>query len=346
LVCLKTLNIIKKLITDAGPQSWSIVIAYTNAAFHQTPYSKPINREFVTSIEHLRIELQPLEISAFFDLNAIWPDWRPYFSEWIKWTALDVLVELIPWDNRLYEPYSMKYYESPWAMVVSLGFLKAALTNLQKTVTANIFPVVLYSLLSFLYILRGEKDISYFYLISFLRNILEKELIELYSDSDWEDEIQELIIDWTDPIIRLLPPIKYKSKSESLKKEAEISFYHQEWAHEVNKILLNQKSENIYNLICRVFKTCLPTVYTLWTKLNHTNQRFKEDFLKWIQENTRYELNAEGQLILVHLNLDSNQVQHFEELTLNFPNTDQLNQIQLLNRSFIKKVVSNFQTFG
>lgn len=345
LVSLKTLNTIKKLIADAGTQSWSILIAFTNSVIQYQSQLNLSSHEFITSIEQLRLELQPLEISLYFDLNTIWPDWRPYFSEWIKWTALDVLVNLVPWTERVYESQSLKEYESPWAMVVSLGFLKAALMNFQKSVTENFFPLLLYSLISFLYVLRGEKNVTQSYLLSFLQKTLEEELSELYPNMKWEEEVQALIINWTNPLIRLLPPIKYKSSSGSLKKEIEISFYHQEWAREVCKILLSQQTEDVHNMVFKVFKSQIPTVYTIWIKIAHTDPKFKEDFLNWLRENTRFELNNEGQLVLVHLKLDPNQIQHLDESSLVLDKIDQLNQIQLLNWTFIKKVVSNYQTF-
>ncbi|MHA2224600.1 MAG: DUF7347 domain-containing protein [Candidatus Hodarchaeales archaeon] len=345
LVSLDTLERIKKLITDAGTQSWSVLIAFTKSAIHRTPQVAIDNREFITSIEYLRIELQPLDMSLDLDLSTTWTEWRPYFVQWVKWVALDILVDLIPWANRSYEPKLMKSYESPWGMVVSLGFLKVALTNLKNSVIDNIFPLVLYALLSQLYILRGEKDIKLSNLLTFLRLVLANELSELYQRSAWEDEVRGLIIHWTDPVIRLLPPLKYLSTTESLKKEKVISFYHQEWAQQVCKFLIHTETNDVYPIALKVFKTLIPSVYSIWTKIQHKEQEFEVDFLSWLRENSRFELNDAGQLLIVHLKLVPSQIEHLEEFSLNEIQIDQLNQDQLLNWTFIKKVVSNYQTY-
>ncbi|MHA1946048.1 MAG: hypothetical protein ACXAC6_13570 [Candidatus Hodarchaeales archaeon] len=347
LVSFSSLEKIKKLTVDAGVKSWSIIIAYTNTSIHHTPQIiAPENREFISSIEWLRTELQPLDLSLNLNLNDIWPDWRKYFCEWIKWVALDGLVDLIPWTNRTYEPTAIETFESPWAMVVSLGFLRVALNNLEKTVTDNIFPIVLYGLISLLYLLRGEKSIAYSSLYPFLRANLARELADVYPHNHWEDEVQTTITHWTDPFIRLLPPIKYERMSDKLQKEGFISFYHQEWAREVCNLLLDNQSNDTYPLILNLFKKMVPSVHTIWSKIHHEDSGLKYNFLYWIRDNARFEIGTEGQLRLVHLKLKPDEIQHIIGKTLQVDHISKLTQTQLLNWTMIKKIVSNYQKYA
>jgi DNA-binding HxlR family transcriptional regulator len=347
LVSSSILEKIKKLVLDAGIQSWSIIIAYTITSLNQTPQLlAPENRDFISSIESLRMELQPLDLSLTLDLNDMWPEWRMYFCEWIKWVALDGLVDLIPWTNRTYEPTAAETFESPWAMVVSLGFLRVALTNLEKTVTDNLFPVVLYGLISLLYLLRGEKNIGHSTICTFLQASLSSELADLYPQHRWEDEVQNTIEHWTDPVIRLLPPIKYQRIAEKLQKEGFISFYHQEWAREVCNSFLDNQSSDTYPLILNIFQKMVPSVYTIWSKIHHEDTHLKDNFLYWIIDNTRFEIDSTGQLRLIHLKLIPNQIQHILGKTLQVDQIEKLTQIQLLNWTMIKKIVSNYQKYA
>ncbi|MHA1978212.1 MAG: winged helix-turn-helix domain-containing protein [Candidatus Hodarchaeales archaeon] len=347
LVSQATLERIKKLIVDAGIQSWSIIIAYTVTSLHQTPQLlSQEKREFISSVEWLQMELQPLDISLNLDLNDIWPEWRRYFSEWIKWVALDGLVDLIPWTKRTYEPTATQSFESPWAMVVSLGFLRVALRNLEKTVTDNLLPVVLYGLISLLYILRGEQNIAYSTLYPFLRSSLASELADLYPDDRWEDEVNNSIVHWTDPVIRLLPPIKYERITNKLQKEGYISFYHQEWAHEVCKILLNTQSSDTYPLMLKIFQQMVPSVHTIWSKIYHEDPHLKDNFLYWLIDNVRFEIDSSGHLQLVHLKLIPNQIKHIFGKTLQVDHIGKLTHTQLLNWTMIKKIVSNYQKYA
>jgi DNA-binding HxlR family transcriptional regulator len=347
LVSIATLEKIKKLVVDAGVQSWSIIIAYTKTSIHQTSQLYvPENREFISSIELLRMELQPLDLALDLDLNDIWPDWRRYFCEWIKWVALDGLVDLIPWKKRIYEFTEIETFKSPWAMVVSLGFLKVALKDLEKSVTDNLFPVVLYGLISLLYLLRGERSISYSSLYTFLRTCLASELVELYPNQQWEDEVQKTIEHWTNPIIRLLPPIKYERVFDKLQKEGSISFYHQEWAREVCNLLLDNRSSDIYPLILHIFQKKVPSIHRIWTEIQHEEIHLKENFLYWLMDNVRLEVNSQGQLQLLHLKLIPSQIEQILGKTLHIDQADKLTQVQLLNWTMVKKIVSNYQKFA
>lgn len=345
LVSVQTLTFIKKLVSDAGTQSWSVLIAFTNSVTHQHTPLIPSGHEFILSIEHLRKELQPLEISDYLDLNLIWSEWRNYFSEWIKWVALDILINLVPWKEIVYESQSLKKFESPWALVVSIGFLKATLSNLQKTSKDTIFPSLLYGLLSFLYIIRGEKNITETNLFTFLRRTLEEDLSLIYPNAHWEKEVQKIIINWTDPLVRLLPPIKYRKVPDSLKKEFEITFYHQEWAREVCNLLLNPEVKDLHEIILRVFKHQIPNIYFIWTQVNRQEKQFQVDFRYWVQEKARFELTDSGELVLVHLKLNREEIQLLDESSLSKIDFNNLTQIQLLNWTFIKKVVADYRTY-
>ena len=344
LVPFEILEKIQKLVTDAGTQSWSVLIAFTQSVIQSSPQSAPGKQEFLALVEKLQLELQPFEVALQFDLNSIWDDWRPYFSEWVKWVGLGVLVTIIPWTNRPSEPY--KTFESPWAMVVSLGFLKVALANLQKSVIDNTFPLVLYSLISLLYSLRGEKNILQLKLILFLENTFKQELTELYPEGDWKTKVKSTVAHWTNPFVRLLPPIKYESSSSSLKKLEIISFYHQEWATEVCKIILDPRSSDIYSFLKRKFETLVPSVYTIWESINQVNIDKPIDFFHWLCLNTRFELNNEGKLVLIHLKLEPDDVKNLgENLELKIRSKN-LNNVQLLNWTFIKNVVANYKQYG
>ena len=187
LVPVKTLEIINKLVSDSGIQSWSILIAFTSSVIYSHSSFIEEDQEFSNSVEEIHEQLQPLEKSDYLDLNLCWNEWRDYFSEWIKWTALDVLVDVIPWKETAYESKSLNQFDSPWAMVVSIGFLKVALSNLQKTKRKTIFPVLLYGIISFLYIIREEQNIKQKTLNVFLQHTLGMELKDLLNDPKWED---------------------------------------------------------------------------------------------------------------------------------------------------------------
>ncbi|MFW9855636.1 MAG: hypothetical protein ACFFFG_11275 [Candidatus Thorarchaeota archaeon] len=344
LASLKTLNYIKKLIADAGSQSWSILIAFTNSLFPSSTQITSEGREYKSSVEYLKKELQPLDISLNLDLNSVWNDWKPYFSEWIKWVALDVLVDLIPWFKKPEELDSEIKYTSPWSMVVSLGFLRSALTNFQKSAVKDFFPLLLYTLISYLYIIRGETNILKSDLFAFLDKALGKKLMELYQN--WEEETLYLLSTWTNPTSRLLPPIRYRSISGSLVREPEISCYHVEWAQEVCNSMLSPQSEDILNTTLDIFRTCLPTIYSFWSKFSDDKLPPLTEFLDWLRKNARFELNKVGQLSLVQLNIPIEELKRLGEWTLDETKLSSLNQVQLLNWTFIKRVLSKHQVYG
>ena len=345
LVSIETLVFIKRLVSDAGIESWSVVVAFTNSIIHKHHSLTPNGHELKSSLEFLRNELQPLEISEKFDLNKIWPNWRDYFGEWIKWTSLDILIDLIPWKETVYESKSLTKFESPWSLVVSIGFLKASLSNLQKRSTDTVFPLLLYGLLSYLYIIREEQNITESDLCSFLKQTLNDDLINIYPKANWWEEVQNLIIDWTDPSIRLLPPIKYQEIADSLKKEIEITFYHQEWAREVCNMLLNPKVKDLHDIIIRVLKDQIPNLFLLWEQIDHQEKKFQDDFRYWLQENTRFQLTASGELVLIYLKLNKNEIHALDESSLIEGNLHNLTKIQLLNWAFIKKIVADSRTY-
>ncbi|MHA2365724.1 MAG: DUF7347 domain-containing protein [Candidatus Hodarchaeales archaeon] len=341
LIELKKMDLLKRVIAGAGTQSWSILIAFTETT-HNWGSLSPLNgQEPVSSIQILKNEFQPLEISHYLNLSLLWSEWRPFFHEWIQWVALDVLVDVIPWEKRSWKKLDIKSYKSPWAFVVSLGFLKNALTNLQETITDNIFPLVLYSTIAQFYILREEQGIEQSYLLEMIENYFGQDLLDIYPQNNWKNETLTLLNRWTDPRIRLIPPMNYKKISGSLRKEPIVSFYHQEWAREVCNLLLNSKNSDIFEFVVKLFEHLLPIAHILWKKIKDSMENKKYDFLHWLRLNVRVELNKLGQPMIVHLKINDKESLYLKDFSISKEMLKTLNNIQMLNWTFIKSVIAN-----
>ncbi|MHA2074843.1 MAG: winged helix-turn-helix domain-containing protein, partial [Candidatus Hodarchaeales archaeon] len=290
LVSPNSMKSIMKFIAEAGPHSWSILTTFTEMEIDQLPQLSQKRQEFNESLDYLRTELSPLEKSSFLDLEFHWPEWRPYFAEWTKWVALDVLINQVPWKELSYESYTVESYKSPWAIVVSLGFLKSALSGLQRSSKESSFPLILYGIISLLFLIRGEKDLTQSELYIFMENSWGEALSNIFPKSLWKEETWNLILYWTNPLCRLLPPINYKNIPGRMAKEPVVSIYHQEWARGVSRFLFAQNTE-LYYLITNLLVSLIPSVFSIWKDMTHKNTEFKEDFIFWFQEKTRFEIN-------------------------------------------------------
>jgi hypothetical protein len=284
----------------------------------------------------------PLEISSKVNLDEVWLDWRLYFHEWVQWVALDILIQQVPWKNQSWKDHDIDKYSSPWSFVVSLGFLKSALENLQSSVTDNIFPLTLYSLLAMVYILKEEQGIEREQLFVLIENSFSQDLEDLYS-KDWKEEIKALLDTWVDPHNRLIPPFTYNPIKDRLKQEPVISFYHQRWASHVCEHFLTSESSSIYQSLMSFFRKSIFPIYHLWQKiLEISPENEKIGFLTWLRNNTRFEIYKTGEMILVYLNITKKLLPGVKDFKLPDSSLDELNETQLLNLSFIKSVISSY----
>lgn len=338
LVTESALEPIRRLIAGASRQTWALLAAFTQSR-------GSADQQRMKLIQFLKNELEPLDIAQNLDLTAQWPVWRKYFIEWVQWVALDVLVNVIPWFTRSKDDQMSTQYQSPWSLVVSIGFLKIAVKNLQNTMSDNIFPVVLYGVLSELYIIRGEQNLEKSHLLALFTNYYHDEILELFPEGNWNQEIQSILETWSDPNIRLIPPFQYKVIPGNLKKELLISFYHQEWAREVSKVLIQNTVTDVLVTLVNLFHRILPAEYHLW-ETNKALTMYNNDFLTWLQDYTLFELNKAGQLILTHLRITHTEAQQLRDWSLP-PNVQtRMNHTQLLNWTFIKSVISNTLKFA
>lgn len=279
LVSLETLEKIKRLILNSSNQSWSILIAFTEVLAIELSQPAFLKNSKINTIQFLKNELQPLEISHYLNLSLTWSTWRTYFYEWIQWVGLDILINKINWDSSHWKTISHNVYLSPWSFIVSLGFFKTTLRNLVLSTTDNIFSLLLYSFLAQLYILRNEQGIERQDLIQLFSKNFSQELHDLFHKNTWEEDIFFLLDNWVDPRVRLLPPFTYAHIHGSLRKEPIIAFYHIEWANEVCKILFEKPYSQICEMVCKLFERLLPTTYYLWSQINSLTRRNKDNFL-------------------------------------------------------------------
>ncbi|OLS22375.1 MAG: hypothetical protein HeimC3_31170 [Candidatus Heimdallarchaeota archaeon LC_3] len=331
----ENLEMIRKFVSNSGPATWSILIAFT-----EIDEDKFIAKENLSIISSIKKDVIPLEMSHNFNLSNSWLEWRPFFHEWIQWVALDILLDYVPWKNQNWNKIVIDRFNSPWSFVVSLGFLKTALENLQSSITDNTFPITLYSLLSILFILREEQGIHQSQLSAILESTLLQELKDIYSDN-WKEELIEILEEWVNPLSRLLPPFNYKPVEGSLKQEIVINFYHFEWATYVCEHLLNKETDYVYKYLCSLFKRSAFPLYYLWEKLmENLAEEKRTKFLTWIRLNTRFDF-YKGELLLVYLNFNKEEYIFVNNFIFPKDIMKDFNNTQILNLAFIKSVISN-----
>ncbi|MHA2103333.1 MAG: DUF7347 domain-containing protein [Candidatus Hodarchaeales archaeon] len=328
---------IRKIVSNSNPETWVTLIAFT-----EIPSKKVLDSKIDQTISLIKEDVIPLEISSKVNLDEVWLDWRLYFHEWVQWVALDILIQQIPWKDQNWKNFDLDKYSSPWSFVVSLGFLKSALENLQSSVTDNIFPLTLYSLLAMVYILKEEQGIEREQLFVLIESSFSQDLEDLYSNN-WKEEIKILLDTWVDPHNRLIPPFTYNPIKDRLKQEPVINFYHQRWASYVCEHFLTSKASSIYQSLMSFFRKSVLPVYHLWQKvleISPENERI--DFLTWLRQNTRFEIYKTGEMILVYLNINKKQISSVKDFKLPDSLLNQLNETQLLNFSFIKSVITSY----
>lgn len=327
LVPAKMLPTINKIISGAFPTSWSVILAYTekSVAF-DTDKTQKQAEDYFAMIQNIRKSLQPVEMSEILDFVKAWKISRTYFYEWIRWVAVNALGCPVPWERWSWEKKRiLAQYDSPWAFVIAMGYLDSAINQLQKESEENIFPSLLYSLISQLYLINGEQDIEISQLVSILGATLKEELEELYMEN-WREEIVKLLVKWTEPEYRLLPPLVKKRIRGRLQQIIVLRPYHQEWARTVTeKVLFTEKSD-VTELLQSIFETLVPEVFQFWQdlyceevleKIQKIKKMYKErirtlykwlqdqpkSFLKWLQDYTRFEVSQTGKLQLRELDL-------------------------------------------
>lgn len=329
------LNALIKIISGASNKTYSVLVSFTEIQVLNAEYrSEEPNLEQITQ---LRRELIPEEYVQTLDLKKQWAVLRPYFKEWIKWVAADILLDYLPKVDLKKD--NLAKYSSPWSFVVSLGFLKGALTKLEKSTSINSFPLVLYHFLALMYIMRDEKSISLSSLKEIFQIYLKKDLEESYG-KEWEKEFINLLNSWTDPMSRLLPPFKYLQHGHTMMKESYINFYHLEWAHEVNHLIetsTTQLKENFDKFLSTIF----PILRKLWESLQEKQILADESFPTWLSKNVRYDISTKNELILATLTLDSKQKKALKEVTISESIIKDIKQSEMVNWMFIKSVINS-----
>lgn len=331
----KRLIELKKFISGASNKTYAVFITFTEIEIVKDPNKS--EQANIEKIEQLKQELIPDEYIEELDLTNHWNSLRPYFNEWIKWLAVDILFDILP--NFEFSKEKLEEYDSPWSFVASLGFLKGALKKLQSTASHNVFSLVLYYSLAQLYIMRAEKNISIQALTELISNYLTKELEDQFGTS-WEETLIDLLNEWTHPNSRLLPPFRYIQNQTTLTNEIHISFYHIEWANEVCNYL-DQSSENNKVIYEKFLSICLPVAYLTWKELYTKRLVDSQGFGLWLRENVRIELSENKEIILASLTLTTAQKKKMQKFTLTNDELKELKQSQLVNWLFIKSIISS-----
>ncbi len=332
----KRIESFKKFLSGASNKTYTIFVSFTDIEMMKDTYKT--EKTTIDEIEKIKQELIPDEYVEELNLSNHWNMVRPYFSEWIKWVAVDVLFDLIPlYDKGAKE--DLQLYNSPWSFVVSLGFLKGALKKLENSTTSNSFPLALYYCLAQIYIMRSEKSISIKLLKELLENYLSSELDESFGLL-WEEKLIKQLNEWTHPSSRLLPPYKYIQKQKNISKEAYIYFYHIEWANAVCNYLDNSSLENkiFYD---KILSSVLSILYQIWKRLLEENVEPSANFALWLRENARFDLNTNGEIILTLLSLEYNQKKILKDFKISEESLKDFRQSELVNWMFVRSVINS-----
>lgn len=324
-----------KLIAGASNKTYSVFVSFTEIQILNENYRSELTN--IEQIEELRREVIPDEYAVSLDLQKHWETLRPYFNEWIKWVAADILFDYLP--NVEIKREKLNIYHSPWSFVVSLGFLKGSLAKLQNSGSVNSFPLVLYYFLAQMYIMRGEKSLALSSLKEIFHNYLKDEL-ELSFGKEWEKQYISLLNSWTDPMSRLLPPFKYVQKDRTLLKEGFIYFYHLEWANEVCNYL-DSSNKQLASNFDKFFAFSFPLVYKIWVILKDKNLSSTESYSSWLRDNLRFELSAKNEIMLTTLVLNTKQKTALKNFKLSESELSQLKQSELVNWMFIKSIINS-----
>lgn len=324
-----------QLIAGASNKTYSVFVSFTEIQILNEDYRSELTN--FDQIMELRRECIPDEYADSLDLQKHWETLRPFFNEWIKWVAADILFDYLP--NVELKREKLNIYHSPWSFVVSLGFLKGSLAKLQNSGSVNSFPLVLYYFLAQMYIMRGEKSLSLSSLKEIFQNYLKDEL-EMSFGVEWERQYISLLNSWTDPMSRLLPPFKYIQKDHTLIKEGFIYFYHLEWANEVCNYL-DSANKQLASNFDKFFAFSFPLVYKIWNVLKEKNLLTTESYSSWLRDNLRFELSAKNELMLTTLVLNTKQKTALQSFKLSDTELSNLQQSELVNWMFIKSIINS-----
>ncbi len=316
-----------KLISGASNKTYSILVSFTDI-----PLINNLNNSIDQTdefIKNLKKELIPDEYSNLLDLDKHWLKLKPFFKEWLKWISADILIDYLP---PLNFKENEKIYQSPWAFVVSLGFLKNSLKDLKNSILSNNFPLILYYSIAQIYIMRGERSLSLSILIKLLSNHFNYELEKVFGE-DWIDKINLILNDWTLPAKRLLPPFKYTQNKKSLSRETMINFYHIQWANEACNYLdeINKNEINDYN---QFFEKLFPFLKEIWSYL-----KFNGTFTNWLRLYVGFDINNQGEIRLTNLRLNSDSLKILSSFKMPESRLKTLNQDQLVNWLFVKSII-------
>ena len=324
---------LKKLISGASNKSYSIFISFTKIESLKT-VDKYENLR-VHQIEQLYRELIPQEIESSLNLQAQWTTLKPYFYEWLRWVAVDILFDYIPNPEKIRSDKSI--HNSPWSFVVSLGFLKNSLNLLTDTSIIDKFSLILYYFLAQMYIMRNGKGISLKCLQSMLKNFFYSDLSEIYGEKIDENIISILNM-LSSPEKRLLPPFQHIKKNDSIANDVIISFYHIQWAQEVCNFLDSTENISLYN---KIFTKVFPVPFEMWIYLRAKEPEEYFLFSKWIRENVKFQIHDQKTIIVTSLSLESKEKRLLKEFKLSEKLLKSLDQTNLINWLFIKSIFND-----
>lgn len=322
---------VRKLIAGANNKTYAIFLSFTDIQILKEE-TKGLNTNF-EQIEYLKKELIPQEFSKILDLNQQWKLLRPYFFEWLKWVATDILFDLLP-SSTIRE--KTEIFLSPWSFVVSLGFLEHSLKELLTHVESNL-PIILYYSLGQIYIMRGERGIDLNNLLSMFKNYYNKELVGLIG-LEWEKYFISLLNSWTLPDNRLLPPFQQVQNERFLSKDTLINFYHIEWAYKACEDLdgLNKEGKIDFTSL---FKQLFPVLFEIWEFSNNNGLSLKS-FLFWLRNSIRFDINLEGEIRITSFKVDSQTKKLLNMFELSSEKLKNARPSEMVNWLFIKSVIS------
>ena len=326
------LEFLKKIIAEANNKTYSVFVSFTDI---QTlvESSKMLNSNY-DQIEYLKKELIPFEYAEILDLEHQWDLLKPYFLEWLKWVAADVLFDLLP-KSPIREETDI--FHSPWSFVVSLGFLQNTLKELQSNNMDNNLSLILYYSLAQIYIMRGERGVNLTNLVLMFRNYFGQELEESIG-KEWEKYFINKLNSWILPDCRLLPPFQQVQNEKTLTRETQINFYHIEWAFKVCEILDKANCDNDINFN-NLFENLFPVSFEVWNYISQNNED-SESFLPWLRESVKFDINNEGEIRLTSFKVKPEYVKTIKSFALKNEKIKNFKQPELVNWLFIKSVIS------
>ncbi len=316
---------VQNLIKGAGLNSYTLLVAYTEEEKTKFDKDHTLDKKYKSLKENL-------SLSGYNDLSSLtnsWSEWSLFFYEWISWVAKIILDEesLNSWRIKFEEEskeYILNRYNSPWSIVISLGFLKRALNEFLQDYKDSIIERLLYGLIAFLYLKTGEIGIFKSQLLGFLREFIGIKDLRYEFGVEWKEGIIKLVESLTEHPKPLLPPFR-KIKNPNLKigMEYGIDFYHREWADYVCKNLLEIEMSNLHDIVHKLFQSYLPDIYQLWKDLTQVLDH-KPDFITWFRDSVALNLDFNGNCKIIYIDLSNLQLSKLPESVTNLKNLEKL----------------------